>query len=66
MYICLIGVKLIYIVVSGVQQCDSGIYLYIYSYIIFFKFFSIIGYNKIFNIVLCAVQSVLVVYLFHI
>ena len=56
----LIDVQLIYI--SGVQQSDS----YIYIYISFFRFFSIRGYYKIFNIVPCAIQQVLAVYLFYI
>ena len=58
--------------VSGIQQSDSHIYIrvyiyiYIYAYIFFFRFFSIIGYYKILNIVPCAIQQVLVVYLFYI
>ena len=52
-----------------VQQSDSVLYiLYIYIcvYIFFFRFFSIIGYYKILNIVPCAMQQDLVIYLFHI
>ena len=30
-------------------------YVYIYTYIFFFRFFSIIGYYKILNIVPCAI-----------
>ena len=57
----LIEVELIYNVVfiSGVQQSDS--FLYIYT---FFKFFSIVVYCKILNIVPCAIQQKLVIYLF--
>ena len=40
--------------VSGVQQSDSVIHIGVYIYI--FRFFSIIGYYKILNIVPCAVQ----------
>ena len=40
--------------------------VYIYIYIFFFRFFSIIGYYKILNIVPCATQEVLVVYLSYI
>ena len=61
----LIELWLIYNVVldSGVQQSDSVIFIYIF----FFRFFSIIGYYKILNIVPCAIQYrwVLVVYLFY-
>ena len=32
------------------------IYIYIYIYIFFFRYFSIIGYYKILNIVPCAIQ----------
>ena len=35
-------------------------------YIFFFRLLSIIGYHKILNIVPCAIQQVLVVYLFYI
>ena len=37
---------------SGVQQSDSVIHMYIF----FFRFFSLIGYCKILNIVPCAIQ----------
>ena len=40
--------------VSGVQQSDSVIHLYMYLF--FFRLFSIIGYYKILNIVPCAIQ----------
>ena len=63
-FIYLIEVKLIYhvVLVSGVQESDSVIHIYIY--IFFFRYFSIIGYYKILNtlIVPCAMQQVLVVY----
>ena len=45
--------------VSGIQQSDSV------AYIFFFRFFSIIGYYKILNIVPCAIQWALVGYLFY-
>ena len=63
----LIEVLLIYnvVLVSGVQQSDSIIYIYRYRYILFFIFFSIIGNYKIWNTVPCAIQQVLVVYLFY-
>ena len=32
------------------------IYIYIYIYIFFFRYFSVIGYYKILNIVPCAIQ----------
>ena len=59
-------VELIYnvVLVSGVQQSDSVIHECIY--IFFFRFFSIIGYYKILRTVPCALQQVLVVYLFYI
>ena len=46
------------LLVSGVQQSDSDIYIYKYLYLynIFFMFFSIIGYYKILNIVPCVIQ----------
>ena len=49
-----IGVELLYnvVLVSGVQQSDSVIYIYIF----FFRFFFITGYYKILNIVPCAMQ----------
>ena len=47
------------LLVSGVQQSDSIIYIY-------FLFFSIIVYFKISNIVLCAIHWILVAYLFYI
>ena len=41
--------------------------VYIYRYIYnFFRFFSHIGYYKILSIVPCAIQYILVVYLFYI
>ena len=46
--------QLIYnvVLISGIQQSDSCIYIYIF----FFRFFSIINYYKILNIVPCAIQ----------
>ena len=40
-------------------------YIYIYVYIFLFRFFSIIVYYKILSIVPCAIQQVLVGYLFY-
>ena len=37
-----------------------------YSYVFFFKFFSIIGYYKLLDIIPCAIQQDLVFYLFYI
>ena len=56
---CFLLLKCIYNVVleSGVQQCDLVIYN---------QFFSIIGYYKMLRIVPCAIQQVLVGYLFYI
>ena len=50
----LIEVQLTYnvVLVSGIQQSDSVLYIYI----LFFRFFSITDYYKILNIVLCAIQ----------
>ena len=45
--------------ISGVQQSDSVISVYI------FLFFSITVYDKILNIVACAIQSDLVIYPFY-
>ena len=43
-----------------------NIYAYIYIYITFFRFFSIICYYKVLNIIPLAMQYVLVAYLFYI
>ena len=53
-FIFIFEVELIYNVtlVSGVQHSDSVIHIYIYTF--FFRFFSLIGYYKIFSIVPCA------------
>ena len=58
----LIEVQLIYnvVLVSGVQQSDSAIYIF------FFRFFSLIDYYKILSIFPCATQQVLVGYLFYV
>ena len=45
--------------VLGVQQSDSVIHIF------FFRFFSHVGYYRILSIVPCAVQQVLIVYLFY-
>ena len=49
--------------------CQFQVYskmIQLYIYIFFFRSFSIIGYYKILNIVPCAIQQVLVVYLFYV
>ena len=51
------------VLVSGVQQSDSIIHLYMYI-LFFFTFSSIIGYYKILSIVLCATQQVLVGFIY--
>ena len=48
---------------SGVQQSD---YLHIYIYASFFRFFSYIGYYRIFSKVPCHIEEVLVDYLSYI
>ena len=60
----IIEVQLIYSVmlVAGVQPSDSDIY--IYTDILFFRFFSMKDYQKIVSIVPCPVQWVLVYFLF--
>ena len=40
--------------VSGIQQSDSVIYTYIYIYISFFRFFSIIGHYRVLSRVPCS------------
>ena len=42
------------------QVYKKVIQLYIYIYLFFFKFFSHLGYDRILNRVLCAVQQILV------
>ena len=51
-----IGVELIYnvMLVSGVQQSDSVIHIFIYPF--FFIFFSHIGYYRILSRAPCAIQ----------
>ena len=46
--------------VSGVQQSDSVIYLYLSIYMFFFIFFSIVAYHRILN------TAALVIYLFYV
>ena len=54
------------VLVSCVQQSDSVNHIYVYTYIhSFFTFSSVIGYYKILSIVPCAIQSVVVGYLFY-
>ena len=62
-FLCYIGVQLIYnvVLVSGVQQSDSVIYIYE-----IFRFFFHIGYYRLLCSVLSAIQQVLFVYLFNI
>ena len=45
---------------------SNVILLYIEIYLFFFKFFSLLDYYKILSIVPCAIQQVLVNYLFYI
>ena len=61
-----IGVQLIYnvVLVSGVQQKVTQLYIYMYP--LFFRFFSHIGHYRILGRVPCAVQQVLISYLFYI
>ena len=51
---------------SGVHQSNSAVYMCIIyvniNYICIFRFFSIVGYYEILNIVSCAIQYALVVY----
>ena len=53
---------------SGVIHTYTLYMLYKYNniYLFFFRLFSLIGYYKILNIVPCAIQQDLVVYLFYI
>ena len=53
--------KVIHVIYVYIYVC-----VYIYMYLFFFRFFSIISYYKILSIILCALQLVLVVYLFYI
>ena len=59
-----IGVQLIYnvVLVSAVQQSESVIYIYP----LFFRFFSHIGDYRVLSRVPCAIQQVLISYLFYI
>ena len=51
------------VLVSGVQQSDSYIYVCMYAHTYFSRLFFIILYYKILSIVLCAIQWVLIDYL---
>ena len=65
-FILLIYWSLVYysvVLISSVQQHDSFTYTY---RSIFFRFFSFIGYYKILSRVPCAIQQVLLGYLFYI
>ena len=57
------GSNVLDVLVSSAQQSDSAMHMYIY--IFFFRFFSIMGYYKMLNIVPCAIQQDLV-YLFYV
>ena len=48
------------------QVYSTEIQLYIHIYLFFFRFFSHIGYYRVVSRVLCAIQQVLVGYLFYI
>ena len=63
-----IRLQLIYnvVFVSGIQQSGSCVYIYIYIFFHFFRFFSHVGYNKILSRIPCAIQEVLVGYPFKI
>ena len=50
-------------VISGVQYVQQMIQLYIY--VLFFRFFSLIGSYRILSMILCAIHYVLVLYLFY-
>ena len=52
------------VLVSGVQQNDSFIHIYIYPF--FFRFLSHTGYYRILGRVSCAIQYIIVDYLFYI
>ena len=62
-YFFKIEVQLIYsvVLISGVQHSDSVLHVCVYSF-----FFSLIGYYKTLSTVSCAIQQVLVGYLFYI
>ena len=49
------------VLVSGIQQSDSVLYMCIYIFL--FRFFSIIGYYKILSVVPCARSSVILMQL---
>ena len=53
---------------SRCTASDSGIYItYVCIYIFFFRFFSIVDYYKVLNIVPCAIQkSLLFIYFIYI
>ena len=42
--------------VSGIQQSDTCICIYVCVYLFFFRFFSLIGYYKALSIVPCVIQ----------
>ena len=51
--------------VSGIQQSDLDIYIYVCMYVYsLFGFFSIRVYYRMQNIVPCAIQHIIVVHLF--
>ena len=68
-FLCLkifFGIWLIYnvVLVTGVQKSESVIYIYIYP--LFFRFFSYTGHYRVLSRVPCAIQQVLISYLFYI
>ena len=48
--------------VSGIQQSDSVIYIYVYI----FRLFFIIDYYKMLNLITCAIQYILGDYLLYV
>ena len=53
------------VLVSGVQQSESVIHIHI-STLFFFRLFSHIGHYRVLSRVPCAIQQVLISYLFYI
>ena len=67
-----IGICLIYdaVLVSGVLQSESTIYIYVCVCVcvcvLFFRLFYHIGHHRVLSRVPCAIQEVLISYLFYI
>lgn len=60
LFVCLIEVQLLYnvVLISRVQHSDSVIHTH--TQIFFLRFFSIVAYYEILDVVPCAIQQVLV------